>query len=116
MMRTSPEFDRFQPMFGLRGMSNFISVRSIKLSAQRISFGGGDLMQRSADEIALSANVTVSNYLSASPTRLVRPASIIDPAPACAGPNAAGISVPEPPIPGDCQHREQQQGNNFFRV
>jgi hypothetical protein len=31
-------------------------------------------------------------------------------------PNAAGVSVPEPPIPGDCQRREQQQGNNFFRV
>jgi hypothetical protein len=37
-------------------------------------------------------------------------------APACDGPNAAGLSVPEPPIPGDCQRREQQQGNNFFRV
>jgi hypothetical protein len=26
------------------------------------------------------------------------------------------VSVPEPPIPGDCQRREQHQGNNFFRV
>jgi hypothetical protein len=25
-------------------------------------------------------------------------------------------SVPEPPIPGEHQRREQQQGNNFFRV
>jgi hypothetical protein len=30
--------------------------------------------------------------------------------------NAAGASMPEPPIPGDCQRCEQQQGNNFFRV
>jgi hypothetical protein len=28
----------------------------------------------------------------------------------------AGVSVPEPPIPGEHQRREQQQGNNFFRV
>jgi len=43
-------------------------------------------------------------------------ASVIGPAPASAVPNAAGVSVPEPPIPGDCQRREQQQGDNFFRV
>lgn len=30
--------------------------------------------------------------------------------------NAAGVSVPELPIPGDCQRREQHQRNNFFRV
>jgi hypothetical protein len=42
--------------------------------------------------------------------------TLIDPAPACAVPNAAGLSVLEPPIPGDCQGREQQQGNNFFWV
>jgi len=29
---------------------------------------------------------------------------------------AAKVSVPELPIPGDCQCRKQQQGNNFFRV
>jgi hypothetical protein len=30
--------------------------------------------------------------------------------------NAAGVSVPELPITGDCQRREQQQRTNFFRV
>jgi hypothetical protein len=29
---------------------------------------------------------------------------------------AAGVSVPELSIPGDCQRREQQQRSNFFRV
>jgi hypothetical protein len=26
------------------------------------------------------------------------------------------LSVRELPMPGDCQHREQQQGNDFFGV
>jgi hypothetical protein len=30
--------------------------------------------------------------------------------------NEAGVSVPERPIPGDCQRSEQQQGNYFFWV
>jgi hypothetical protein len=28
----------------------------------------------------------------------------------------ARVSVPESQIPGDCQRREEQQRNNFFRV
>jgi hypothetical protein len=42
--------------------------------------------------------------------------SAIRPASDVAEINAAGASVPEPPIPGDYQRREQQHGNNFFRV